>query len=239
MLSVSRGIILKSIRYNDSKAITKIYTEQFGLLSFIVPVKKSKTNKVSLNVLQPLTLCEINFDYRERSNLLFIKDFKITDHYVSVPFDVRKSTVFIFLGDILSRTLLEHESNLSLFSFIYHSLLYYDLNDEKSSHFHLYFLMELTKHLGFFPEQEDEDFIYFDLLEGRFVRRLHSVYFMDKYMAQQIKQLSECTITNYKDLSFSLADRRNLLEKLLLYYQLHTTNCKDIKSHEVLEEIFS
>ena len=55
----SKGIVLSALKYGESGRIVRIYTEEFGLLSFLVNSVGSKRGVVRSSMLLPLSLVEL------------------------------------------------------------------------------------------------------------------------------------------------------------------------------------
>ena len=67
------------------------------------------------------------------------------------------------------------EKDFELFDFIEGSIKYYDKAKFNPS-FHLLFLMQLSKFLGFYPETENSEYKYFDLQQGCYTNTKDSNY---------------------------------------------------------------
>src|SRR5580658_7988678 len=119
MFHKTKGIVLHTIKYSETSIIAKIYTEKLGLVSYMIKGVRSskKTSKASL--LQPLTLLDMEVSHRENKQLQYIKEFRRDYVYRSIPFDTIKSTVAIFLLELISKSIREQEQNAEMFEFIY------------------------------------------------------------------------------------------------------------------------
>jgi DNA repair protein RecO (recombination protein O) len=135
----TRGIVLQQIKYSDSQIIAHIYTEQFGRQAFMFRRAKSKKSGNSLNFLQPLFLLEIEAQIKDKRQIQRARELRNYPHFNNIPFDITKSSIAIFLAEILSRVLKEEEANAELFNFLYHSVLLLDEEKEHFANFHLLF----------------------------------------------------------------------------------------------------
>ena len=169
MLIKTRGIVLQHFKYSETSLIVKIYTEELGLQSYMVKGSRSKKSTQKPAYFQPLSLVEMVVYYKENKQLQTIKEIKSAYSWHDIPFNAQKQTVLMFLDEILYKTLREESPNKKLFSFIYNSLHWFDLEKEYFINFHIFFLLQLSRFLGFYPKESSGNNDYFDLREGCFI----------------------------------------------------------------------
>ena len=237
MIQTSQGIVFHTTKYSETSIIAKIYTSELGLQGFIVNgVRKSKS-KIKAAIFQPLTIVDIVFYHKENSNLAHIKEIKIHKPFQTLHSDIRKSTVLLFLVEVLYKSIHEHERNQPLFDFISESLFLFDIHDELIPIFHLYFISQLTRHLGIFPAiNHTPSTPFFNPSDGKF-QPTQEFELFDK-----INSLLFCALfQDDKKLLFELkkTQRNQLLDMLAQYFQLHISSCKEFKSLEILKTIFA
>ena len=153
----SRAIVLNKINYSETSLILKIYTEQDGLLSFIVKGIRGKKGKLRMAQFQALNLLEIDYKQTGKSDLRFISDLKITDPFSGLLFDPIKRAVALFLAELIQSCIKEEEQNTELFLFLHQSIHWLDLTKDSCTHFHLAFMMKLTRYLGFSPMENSKN----------------------------------------------------------------------------------
>ena len=239
MLQKTRGIVLNHIKYSETSIIATIYTESFGRQSFIVNGVHGKKSKIKVNVFQPLFLLDMEVYFKPKRDLQRIKELQNACIFSSLPYDLKKSTIAIFLAEILYKTIQEQEPNKELFEYLFHSVQMLDLKEE-SSNFHIYFLIHLTKYLGFFPHNNyTETNCYFDLKAGSFVqiKPFHSRS-LDKELSFIFSEMMTFSENQHDQIQMTYNQRIQLLEKILEYYALHHEGISSIKSLEVLREVF-
>ena len=152
MIISTKAIVLSKLKYKDNDLIVKCYLEAKGIVSFVVKnAFSSKKGKLKPAYFQPLSMLQVEFDYKNSRDLHYFKNIRLLHSFQSLHTAILKSTVVIFLAEILSAVLKEEEANPSLFSYIETTFLWFDTIDH-SSIFHHKFLMGLTKYLGFFTE---------------------------------------------------------------------------------------
>ena len=175
MLLKTKGIILHTIKYADKKVICKIYTRDFGVQAYMVNVGNSARSKIKPAILLPLTQLELEVFSKQNKDLGRINEVSCFYQYSDLPFNIQKSTIAAFINEILYRSIHEEEANSELFDFIVHSFQWMDMSTLPMYNFHLFFLAALSKHLGFYPQNNySTSEKIFDLQEGVFkIGRAH------------------------------------------------------------------
>lgn len=181
---------------------------------------------------------EIDYDYKTNKSLQYLKELKLHQNYIALHTNIIKSSIALFLSEVLSDILKEEEENPELYQFLETSLLWFDQSDIDGS-FHLMFLMELTKYLGFYPSEVDVNAYYFDLEAGKFVESEVGSYCVSGETLTYLKQLLGIKFDVNKKLQISLTQKRELLNMILLYFKLHLDGFRKPKSLDVLNQIFS
>ena len=170
MLQKTRGIVLRSIKYGETGMITTIYTEAFGRMSFIMQGIHGKKSSVKCNLLKQLFLLEMEVDYNPGRELQRVKEIKNSSPFGSIPFGIIKSSQSLFLAEVLEKVLREEESRPDLFGFLFRSIQVLDLLEDGINNFHLIFLIQLTRYLGFGPSNNySSTNQFFDMIAGNFV----------------------------------------------------------------------
>lgn len=240
MLATTEGIVLHFIKYGESSVIATIYTREFGRQSFLIHAARSKKSKNRAGLLQPLFLVELVTYQKQTREIQRIKEIKSHQTYQNIPFDGRKTTQAFFLAEMLYKTIGEQESFPEMFEFIQHTLLYFDLMEEGSSNFHLWFLLRLTEYLGFLPDTSSKGFEnWLDLQKGAVVPFEPShPHFVNKEATVFLQTLLSLKVSELETFRISRKIRDYLLTKVVDYYQLHFDNLGKIKSLEVLKQVF-
>ncbi len=235
----TRALVLRQTKYSDHSVILKTYTEERGLCTVMVRgVMKSKPS-VSPALLQPLTLLDMVIYHKESGGIFQLKEMKALMPYTSLPFDIRKSSVALFMAELLDRSLKEEEADRSLFDFLVTSLNILDLSHESVANFHCWFAMQLTRFLGFLPNgARQHDACCFDLREGVFLSRYpEHLHFIDNRLAGLFMEFSTPGFREYSRPLIGKEDKKALVRAIIAYYQLHVTGFGKMHAHEVLEEV--
>ncbi|QEC51204.1 DNA replication and repair protein RecO [Anseongella ginsenosidimutans] len=241
MLHKTRGIVLKTTGYKNSSIIAQVFTEKFGLQSYLVNGVRRPGSRIPFNVLQPLHLLDMVVYHKSTVSLQRVKDIRNEPVFLSIPLDIAKSTVSLFLCEVLYKVLRRQSGeDTALFQYLFNSLEWLDHHEGKIANFHLLFLMGLSRYLGFFPDTRNPQDAYFDLQNGHFLQNapLHPWY-IGPSLAGLWRQLSQGSYGQLTGLKISGEERKLLLRSLLEYYALHLEGFGQVRSYEILQELFA
>ncbi|MEZ4887386.1 MAG: DNA repair protein RecO [Chitinophagales bacterium] len=242
MLYPTKGIVLKTFKYSESSVIAKIYTSQFGIQSYMVNgVRTSNKNKQTAALLQPLTLLDMVVYYRKNRNIQRIKEMKPIYTFTSIPFHIGKSSLALFVTELLYNTLKEEEENELQFDFIFDFVQTLDSTHESIANLHLYFLLQFSGFLGFYPynNYDNEDKKIFDLQEGSFVSKYPAhLHYLQEPLSKHLSNLLNTSLEEVHFIKIGKMQRKELLTSLLQFYQLHIEGFKSLQSVKILQEIF-
>ena len=240
MQSKTRGIVLHHINYSDTSIIAYIYTEQFGRKTFMIKGAKRKKASIRANLFQPLFLLDLDMNHNPNKNFQVIKDVKISPVLETIPNDMAKRAISLFVAEILYRAIKEEEANSQLFGYIFHSVELLDHMVNNTINFHLFFLVGLLRHLGFFPINNFSPAnCCFDMLRGKFVPGIppHN-HFMGKDLGALFSAILRNNEGDFGIVGINNMSRIALLEKIIEYYQIHLDGFPKIKSFDVFKELF-
>jgi len=239
MVISTHAIVLSKIRYRDNDLIVKCYTQQYGVLSFLLRgVLKSKKGLTKTAHFQLLSQLQLVIVYNPNRSLHTIKEAKINHLYSSIHTNILKGSIVMFLSEVLSNILKEEEQNETLFSFIETTLLWLDTHSEYSN-FHLLFLLKLSKYLGFYPEKVNLGYDFFNLEAGKFEVKHLGLYTVSGENIMLLKQLLGTKFEALSNVKIGTKQRQSFLNMLLLYYELQLGEFKKPKSLQVLNQVFS
>ena len=241
MLEKTKGIVLHQIKYTDSGIIVQMYTQKFGRQSFLIKgMRNRKTGKHNI-LFQQMFILDIELYYKPTRDMQSLKEFSVSFTPYNIYNNIKKSSVAIFLGEVLTSVLKEESPHEELFEFIKESIMYFDMSNEGYANFHIAFLAGLSSFLGFEPGPRlDREDAFFDMTNGVFVS-LPPVH--GNYANEEITNiLADFFVASYDTISnIALTGkmRNDVLEALVKFYSLHLPGLKKIKSLEVLKEVFS
>ena len=240
MLHKTKGIVLHYVKYGDSSIIAYIYTEIFGRQAFIVNGVRNKKSGIRLNHFQPLSVLELDIYYKPNRDIQRIKELRISMMLHTVHNNIVKSSIAIFIAEILYKTLREIEPNKPLFDFIHNSIQMLDLKNKGIENYHLVFLLMLSKYLGITPVIEDNARIEFTNIEQQtlFKNERGISLILTEEEKRALTHLYKYSFNNLEKIKLGNSVRGSLLEKFVEYFKIHLEGIGTIKSLAVLREVF-
>lgn len=237
MLVKTKAIVISSLKYQEKSLIVKCFTQSDGLKSYFVPnAFSAKKSNQKIAYFQPLSILEIEANHKNKGTLEHFKEIKLAHAYQTISGDIIKSTIVMFLSEIIHHSIHEEEKNENLFEFLETAFLWLDAHDEMAN-FHLILMLEMTKFLGFYPDKSEMEFRFFDAKEGTF-SDLQGVNCHSEQESVLFKKLLGLKLDSDQKV-FTGSERQILLKILLQYYTLHLEGFRNPKSFEVLKEVFS
>lgn len=237
MLVNTKAIVLTSIKYGEADLIVKCYTD-FGIKTYMLKkIFRSKSNKLKVGYFQPLSQLDIIANHNDKGNLNSIREARASYIYTSIPNNIIKQTIVMFLSEVISGAIREEDKNPALFNYISTTLQWLDTHDH-TTNFHLLFLLNLTKHLGFYPKINNKEAYYFNLLEGQFSDSKPDQNYISGENLNAFKTLIGTNFDVLEKLKFNARSRQMILEFLVSYYELHLPGFRRPKSLSILKEIY-
>ena len=235
----SKGIVLSSLKYGDSSRIVRVYTDSFGLLSFLVNSVGSKRGVVRSSMLLPLTLVELVHTHKGEGKLERIKEAKMDLTYTAIPYDSLRNAVALFLAELFTKSLREEEANEEKFEFVRGACLALDTLEPLPAAFHLAIWAKLTQYLGFGPEVKGvTGDLFFDLQDGAFLSEPSLLHpYLDSATSEYLRESLRWDFEG--PLHIPKAGRRSLLQGLERFMNIHLDGFGTFKSLEILSELFA
>ncbi len=235
----TKAIVFSTIKYGDTSLIVKCFTLEEGMKSYMIKgVLKSKKGKLKAAYFQPLTQLQLTASHNNKGNLNTIREAHVSIPYESIPLKIIKQTIILFLSEILSTIIQEEEKNEGLYNYIETALIWLDTHDAISN-FHLLFLLNLSKYLGFYPDTSNLNATAFSLLEGSFTNSSYEKLTLINTDLTLFKKLLGINFDAIHTISFNKRERQTLLRIIIQYFELHLEGFKKPKSLDVLETVFS
>ncbi|MBC7411507.1 MAG: DNA repair protein RecO [Bacteroidia bacterium] len=237
----TKAIVLRCTNYGDNKLITRLFTEEQGVQSFISTKSARSKNKYT-PLLQPLSLLVIDYKQVPNKHLHSFSDVTMLHAYTSVHSNMVKLCIAQFISELLHKSLSENEHYATqFFSFMESSLIYFDITDQNFENFHLYFLIEFSRYLGFYPQIiDDNQTQYFDLLNGQFCNHsLNSAFMLNAPTSALLLSCLNLSITNFMTLKLTYNNRKQLLTAITDYYRIHVNGIEEFKTIGVLQTVLN
>ncbi|MDO6595686.1 DNA repair protein RecO [Oceanihabitans sp. 2_MG-2023] len=239
MITKTNAIVLSKIKYGEHDLIIKCYTKQFGVVTFLQKgILKSKKGKVKKAYFQLLSQLQLEINFQDNRSIQYIKEVKPNYIYTTLHNDILKSTIVMFLSEVLSTSLQEEEKNESLYQYLEATLQWLDMQD-RCSNFHLLFLLKLTKHLGFYPEKNLKNTSFFNLKDGKFEEKPTDFYSVSGENLTLLKTLLGTIFDDLSQIKINAIQRQSFLTMLLLYFDLHLGSFKKPNSLEIFNQVFN
>ena len=244
MIHKTNGIVLRSVKYGETSLVLTIYTELFGLQSYLVNGVRisSKKSPGKANFFQPASMLDLVVYQNELKNLQRIREFRFAHIYQNIFFDVFKNSVALFMVELLLKTLKQPEPNPELFYFIEESFLRLDQAGEAVvANFSLFFSIHLA---GFFGFRIQDDFSekkpFLDLQEGLFVSQkpAHGYYLDETYSYVSSQLLKVMQPDELVQIGLNREMRKELLQAYQNFYALHIPDFGTMKTVPVLQTVF-
>jgi DNA repair protein RecO (recombination protein O) len=245
MIAKTKGIVLRSIKYGETSLVVTMFTELFGLQSYLVNGVRTTSKKGSskASLFQPAAILDLVAYHNEFSNLHRLREYKWDFLYQHILSDVRKNAVAVFMIELLSKCLKQPESNPALFYFAEDALHHLDVaNDAVTGNYPLFFALHLAVFFGFRINHEfSEEKQYLDLQEGLFVEAqpVHQYYLADREAAAVSHILKIMQPQELEQVYLNQDMRRRIMYALEQFYALHIPEFGTLKTLPVLREIMS
>jgi len=239
MLHQTRGIALHATKFSETSSIVKIYTELFGLQSYIVRGVRKQNSKLKPGLFQPLILLDLVVYHKEKSSLQNLKEAYYSHPYQTIPYDIRLSSIALFVNELIYKTIHEEEPHPELFEFLYNTCLRLDNETINIPLFHQVFALHLTRYLGCMPQLNfSVKFQFFNLREGTFQAEMPDhPDFLDPELSRLFFKLLQAPEGTVPQIQIAATTRNSILEMILRYYHLHVSGFREIQSHHILHTV--
>ena len=239
----TQGIILRSIPYSETSSIVKILTSDQGIVSCLVQGAMRKTSKVNKFHLQNFAIVDLVIFKRKSKDLYYIREahqqylYKTINSY---PADMTKNCIFMFLNEFVNKCLKDGDTSEQLFAFLKDALITLDREDITAD-FHIIFLVQLSKHLGFdFPEPTIEEYKCYNIHENVWSKEepIHNQYITHEFIEMILKAKRMTYCDKIQGCNNGI-QRRQLAEQMIKFYQYHIPEIGKIKSLEILSVVLN
>lgn len=240
MLEKNRCIVLKTVKYGDRSIIVDVLSREHGRMSVVWRQPKSGAGRARRQYFQILSILDLECERRSASALPTVKDVRFAVPYSSIPFDNVKLTCSFFIAEFLLSATQGEQTDVALYEYVESGLIWYDMADGITANFHLLFMMRASRFLGFYPDMDSYvPNSFFDLRSGVFVTEtpLHNDYLKPEE-ASVIVTLMRMTPATMHLFRLSRDQRNRAVEVILQFYRLHIPSFRDMKTWEVLKEVY-
>ena len=233
-------LIFHALRYSDDQLIVEGLARNYGRVSFMVRISHAPRAKVRHVIFQPMAVLEVQWEENPRAKLMRPIAARVSQPWSSLHTSPIKAAITLFLAEFLLQVCRNEQSGELFFDYLLHSLTWLDTAEEGFANFHLLFLMRLAQFLGIAPNTSDTGLPFFDLMAAEFVSRAPAhAYYIYGDEARAFEQLLRMNFSTMHLFQLTRTQRNRILELILTYYRLHIPSLPELKSWEVLREIFT
>ena len=233
-------LIFHALRYSDDQLIVEGLARNYGRISFVVRISHAPRAKVRHVIFQPMAVLEVQWEEKPRAKLMRPIAARVSQPWSSLHTSPIKAAITLFLAEFLLQVCRHEQSGELFFDYLLHSLTWLDTAEEGFANFHLLFLMRLAQFLGIAPNTSDTGLPFFDLMAAEFVSRAPAhAYYIYGDEARAFEQLLRMNFSTMHLFQLTRTQRNRILELILTYYRLHIPSLPELKSWEVLREIFT
>ncbi len=235
----AHGIVLHTVRYGEKSVVAYLLTDTLGRQTYLVGGAGGKGRGSKTSLLQPMFPLDIEGLESPRSQMHRFREVSLSFPLRSMPFDVRKTTIAMFMAEVIYRLVKESEPNSPLFDFVRRSVEALDAMETGVANFHLWFMASLSRFLGFFPGNEYREGDWFDIKEGLYVGTppLHGIA-MTQANAAVFDRLVNCSVSELADVGLNRERRVEFLNSILVYFGYHLDAIHKVRSVDILREVF-
>lgn len=237
----TRAIVLHTIRYNDESIIANLLTADQGCVGMMVRISRSKRAAVKHSLFQPLMILDIEWNHKPKASLQRPQMVQAVYPFTSLPFSPTKIGIGLFVAEVLYHAVKNEPDTHAIFEYTMRSIEWFDMCEDGFANFHLVFLLHLTHFLGFMPNAyEARPDYYFDLRGACFTRQQPPhPDFLSPTDASLVPKILRMRYSNMRFFHFSGAERSRLLRHIETFYRLHIAGFPELKSLDVLREVWS
>jgi DNA repair protein RecO (recombination protein O) len=220
MLKKTQGIVISYIKYKETSIIVRIFTRELGLKTYVVNSVRSAKSKSKIAFYQPLTLLDLVVYDKDGASINRLSEVKLTYAFY-------RSGVAMFVGEVISKSIYENYQNKNIYDFLQEAIVFLDKEEVNLSSYPLLFLLQVSRFLGFAPENAKEFFEQLQEGMGHLPFDEEEIFYFD--------QLMNTTFGSPEKVPARI--RRKLLDHVLLFYKLHMDTFSEVKSLKVLYQI--
>lgn len=220
----TEAIVLNYINYTDSSIIINLLTKNLGKQTYIARGVRGKNSKTKINILQSMSIIDIDVKHKPKANINNLQEFSLNYFYKTIPTNIAKSSIVIFIAELLNKTIKEEEPDTQLYNFVKLYITELDNLETNYYNFHIIFLVKLSSYLGFMPNVDDNSTLLISRTNSILIEITNTILNSKIYMP-------DLPMVNNNN-------RNDILDLLIEFYSLHLQTTINIKSLDVLKAVF-
>ena len=236
----TQGIVIAVNKYNDRFSMAQVFTSHFGRSTYLLPISRSKKSKINRSIFFPLSIVDLEVEHYPLRQIHKLKEAQRLIPLYSINTHPVKTSIAFFLSEFLSKVLQETTENDIIFHFLENSVISLEQKERGLANFHIAFMFSLAQFLGITPNLDNyKKGVYFDLMNGRYtLSRPNHLHFLNPQQSEYLNTLKRINYNNMHRFALSQSDRNEIINTMLDYYRIHVYDFPEIKSLEVLRELF-
>jgi len=219
-------IVLHTTRYGETSLIIHAYTAESGRESFLLRGAgggaSGKSRRHPTGLLHPLCVLDYTATGSPRSSMRYLKEFTPKVRTDSLRTDIRKSSMTLFISELLYKSLLGSSQDGAMYAFLEDAVRRLESAPEGSPNFHLWFLLRYAEVLGFGIRTGSGE---------------HTPFSADQMKIME--SLNALPYSRMLGLPLTGAVRSELAASLITYIGCHLGITLNILSLQVLHEVFA
>ena len=229
----SHAITLTYIKYGETSIVSKIFTKEKGLQTFIVKGVRSKKSKKKISYFEPLKLLIIDAKYSNTKSMHYIEQIDILHKPENSIEKINRKFIAYFIAEIFSKVLQDNEHNHDLFDYLWKLSIKLFNSEKINPNFAILFLLDLSKFLGFYPPLDNFEQSFFD------IKNSYTAIKRQKFKEDEFNQKSNYLKEIIKGHKVIIPQkiRSEILKDFLKYYKLNFYNLDNVTSHLIIEEL--
>ncbi len=237
MVKKTEGIVLRTLKHQDTHLIVKMYTEQYGIQDFIIKGYASATSRRKFSYFQPLSIIEIVYWEKPGQDIHKIQESRSVIFLKSIQTDLIKLVLALSITEIYYNSVKEQEADQDLYHLLRSIILTMDTATGKYIHYFLYFLVHFVKVSGFSPDvriKNWEEPAFFDLPNGIILTQQGG----NSRLCYLYVAFLNANIENCTEIVFSNEEKKQFISLIFQYYHYHIHGFRQPKTLQVFAEIF-
>ena len=235
----TEAIAVRYVKYSDTMMMAHLYTKEKGMMCFAVSGTHSKRSRLRQSMFLPLTLLEIEYEERH-TEIQRLRDAKPSHIFTTMPYDAHRNAVSFFVSEMIYKTQTEPAGDERVFELLRETILKMDDRDVRMGNFHIVFLLRYAEAMGFGLRRETyEEGMKLDMSDGTFTKGGTPLGpMMPEDESETISKLINLGYEDGGKVNIGREMKKRLTLDMVDYYSLHTGMKRELKSLDVLYELF-
>jgi DNA repair protein RecO (recombination protein O) len=239
MIERTRGIVLKTIKYRDTSAIVDVFTEQFGLKTYIINGVYKAKPRVAPSLLQLGAALQMVVYNKEGRKMNRISEVQADFYPVATVSDLKRSAIKLFLVELTRKTVRFDVSQKNLFFELRNLIFKVEYQKDPVVNFHLYYLVRLLFHLGISPDLSDwPRKRILSVKEGALLEEIpEKGQLIPEEMVHILVAMESSGLAELHELRLTREQRQSFIEHMLIYYAYHVENFSHLNTHLIYKKL--